>query len=161
MAKDPIRPTDDEARALARRLINEAHSASLGIVFEGRPYVSRILLTTGKDGVPLTLVSDLSFHTQGLRSGPTPSLLIGDPGDKGDPLTHPRLTLGVKPAFLERPSQAYSSARDQILKSRPKTKLYIDFGDFRIVRLDPVDALLNGGFGRAYRLSANDLSYNP
>jgi hypothetical protein len=34
---------------------------------------------------------------------------------------------------------------------------YVDFGDFGFVRLVPLSALLNGGFGRAVRLTAQDL----
>jgi putative heme iron utilization protein len=43
------------------------------------------------------------------------------------------------------------------LKGHPKAALYIDFADFAFVRLTPESALLNGGFGRAFRLSPEDL----
>jgi hypothetical protein len=43
------------------------------------------------------------------------------------------------------------------LRAHPKAKLYIDFADFAFVRLTPITALLNAGFGKARRLSAQDL----
>jgi len=39
----------------------------------------------------------------------------------------------------------------------PKAQLYYDFGDFRLVRFDPTGGLLNGGFGKAYRLDPSDI----
>ena len=54
--------------------------------------------------------------------------------------------------FVEKDSQ-----RDHWLKGHPKAALYIDFTDFAFVRLRPVSALLNGGFGRAWRLAPDDL----
>ena len=47
--------------------------------------------------------------------------------------------------------------REHYLSQRPKAKLYIDFGDFRLVRFDVQTAFLNGGFGKAYKLSSSDL----
>jgi hypothetical protein len=34
----------------------------------------------------------------------------------------------------------------------------MDFGDFGFVRLVPLSAFLNGGFGRAVRLAPDDLT---
>jgi hypothetical protein len=86
----------------------------------------------GPDGIPLTLISSLSSHTAALDANPACSLLLGEPGPKGDPLTHPRLTL-----------QAVAEAQDKAaLKAHylglyPKAQLYYDFGDFRLIRPYP------------------------
>lgn len=152
--KDPIRPTDDEARALAQCLIAKARFGALGVTDPetAAPMVTRIAVVPGPDGVPLTLISSLSSHTAALDADPACSLLLGEPGPRGDPLTHPRLTL-----------QAVAEAQDKTaLKAHylglyPKAQLYYDFGDFRLVRLSPVAAFLNGGFGKAYRLTPDDL----
>lgn len=156
MAKDPIRPTDDEARVTARNILTSARSGALGVMLDGRPFVSRILVSAS-DGQPLTLISDLSAHTSALRDSPEASILLGEPGDKGDPLIHPRVTLRVTATFLEKDRADHGRARERILTTHPKSKLYIDFGDFHIVRLEVEDAFLNAGFGKAYRLSATDL----
>jgi putative heme iron utilization protein len=156
----PIRPTDDEARALARNLIDRARFAALGVIepATGAPMVTRIGVTTAPDGVPLTLVSDLSHHTRALRANPACSLLLGEPGAKGDPLTHPRLTLQAGAAFLDRAAPEYAGLRAHYLARLPKAKLYIDFGDFHLVLLEPTGAYLNGGFGKAFVLTPEDLA---
>jgi putative heme iron utilization protein len=153
LATDPIRPTDDQARALARALIKSATFAALGVLIDDVPHVTRIAITTDEAGNPVTLVSDLSHHTQAMRADPRVSLLLGEPGDKGDPLTHPRLTLQARADFLNKTA----AQRARYLKQYPKAKLYIDFVDFHLVRLVPEKAFLNGGFGRAFHLNADDL----
>lgn len=94
----------------------------------------------------------MSSHTQALATNPAASLLVGEPGAKGDPLTHPRLTLA---ATAERADKG--ALRDTWLAAHPKSKLYYDFTDFQMLRLAPQSAALNGGFGKAYALTSADL----
>ncbi len=159
-ATDPIRPTDDQARRLARDLIGGASHGALGVLEPetGAPMVTRIAVARDAGGLPMTLVSELSHHTRALLANPACSLLLGEPGPKGDPLTHPRLTLQASAQFVPRGSPAHRELRALFLEQQPKAKLYIDFGDFRLVRLTPVQAYLNGGFGKAYVLTPTDLS---
>jgi putative heme iron utilization protein len=114
--------------------------------------VTRVALSVEKDNVPVTLISDLSLHTKALRSGRSCSLLIGEPGDKGEPLTHPRVTLQCVPRFVTREDAGYDALREWYLARRPKAKLYADFADFNFVRFEVMDGLLNAGFGKAYKL---------
>lgn len=156
---DPVRPTDDEARALARGLLAEARHGALGVRLPegGAPMVTRIALALDEAGGPMTLISQLSEHTRALRADPVCSLLVGEPGERGDPLTHPRLTLQARAGFVPRPGPDHDRLRERYLQQVPKAKLYIDFGDFSLVRLRVAGAFLNGGFGKAYRLSPADL----
>jgi putative heme iron utilization protein len=155
----PIRPTDDEARTLGRRLLNEACFAALGVLnpATGHPDVTRGALSTDAAGAPLTLVSDLSAHTKALRANPVASLLVGEPGEKGDPLTHPRLSLSCTANFIEHSDPEYAVLRGGYLQRNPKAKLYIDFADFAFLRFTILSAALNGGFGKAFHLTAQDL----
>lgn len=156
---DPIRPTDDDARQTARDLLATATYAALG-VFDpetGAPVVTRIALARTDDGAITTLISDLSSHTVALRANPKASLLVGEPADKGDPLTHPRMSIAVRTEFIERHSDDGIRTREHWLKHRPKSKLYIDFADFHFVRFAPLSIALNGGFGKAYTLTPDDL----
>ncbi|MCB1424816.1 MAG: pyridoxamine 5'-phosphate oxidase family protein [Zhengella sp.] len=155
---DPVRPADDEARALARRLMRAARHGALGVVDPdtGGPHVSRVGLATMVDGTPLILVSSLAGHTAGLAADPRCSLLIGEPG-KGDPLAHPRMTMACHARKLDSPGAAADEARIRYLAANPKAALYVDFGDFSFYALAPRTASLNGGFGRAWRLTARDL----
>ncbi|NKX43172.1 HugZ family protein [Roseicyclus persicicus] len=151
---DPIRPTDEDARGLARGLIDAARHAALGVIDPetGAPMVTRIALVPGPDGVPLSLVSSLSAHTAALAANPACSLLVGEPGPRGDPLTHPRLTLQARAEPADK-----AALKAHVLGLQPKATLYYDFGDFSLVRFVPVAGHLNGGFGKAYRLSPADL----
>ena len=154
---DPVRPADDAARALARKIALAGRFGALGVIdpATGGPMVTRVaaLWDDGAEGpAALILVSDLSLHTAALGRNPACSLLLGEPGAKGDPLTHPRLTLMTR----ARPADK-AALRAAWLAAHPKAALYYDFADFRLLRLVPHLAHLNGGFGRAWRLAPADL----
>ncbi|NEX47497.1 pyridoxamine 5-phosphate oxidase [Pseudotabrizicola algicola] len=155
---DPVAPADDAARALARDLMAAPHAALSYLDAETRaPGISRIAFGRAPDGTPMTLISALAPHFAALRANPACALLLGEPGQKGDPLTHPRLMLQAQAAFVAPDDPARQDLRDHWLTHHPKAKLYIDFADFALVRLVPQAALLNGGFGRAFRLLPADL----
>ena len=154
---DPIRPTDDQARDLARSLLDLARYASLATVNDaGHPSVSLVSLALDQDRTPVLLVSSLSSHTSQMRHDPRCALLVGEPG-KGDPLAHPRLTVSCTAEFIARPSAEHDRLRPLYLQRQPKSELYIDFGDFCFVKLNILSASLNGGFGKAYRMTPDDL----
>jgi putative heme iron utilization protein len=157
--KIPFRDLTPEARNLARSLVNDSTSAALSFLrADGGPSVTRIALATDAVGMPVSLVSDLASHTQALRANAACALLIGEPGDRGDPLTHPRLTLHCQAHFVDRTSPKYADLRAHYLALRPKAKLYVDFGDFHFLRFEVRDGLLNAGFGKAYRLGLGELT---
>lgn len=160
MAKrpDPVAAADDEARALARSLLAADHAA-LAVIdpTDGTPGISRIAFGLDPQGCPFTLVSSLAPHFAALRTNPACALLLGAPGEKGDPLTHPRLMVKALAQFIAPDAPERSALRDHWLTGHPKARLYVDFADFAFVRLAPVSALLNGGFARAYRLTPGDL----
>jgi putative heme iron utilization protein len=157
MNKSPIRPTDDQARALAQDLLVTSDHAALAVIHPdtGAPFVTRIALALTPDGTPMSLLSTLAFHTTALKQNAACALLIGDPPDKGDPLAFPRLTLSTNAEFI--PREMDQNLRDHFIRTKPKSKLYIDFADFGFVLFRPSGAALNGGFGKAYVLSAADL----
>lgn len=160
---DPIRPTDDAARHLARGLILGARIAALGTLAPdtGHPQVTRIGFGIVPDGSGLTLVSGLSAHADALRRDPRCSLLLGEPADRGDPLNSARITLRA----MALPVPPQDGARDQLraiwLADHPKARLYVDFADFFFVRFHWIEGSLNGGFGKAFALTASDLALAP
>lgn len=156
--RDPYQPVDAGARALARSLIDGTPHGALGTLEPGSgyPLSTRVAVATDEHGHPLLLMSTLSAHTQSLLVDARCSLLLGEPGG-GDPLAHPRITLIGQAQRLSPGSEAHSQARARWLARHPKAQLYIDFGDFSLWRIQPERALLNGGFGRAWLLSAQDL----
>lgn len=157
--KSPINPTDQDARKLAQSLMANARTAALAVLHPdtGAPTVSRIAIGRDPDGIPMSLVSTLSFHTRALDHDARASLLMGETGTKGDPLTHPRVTLSVTAKFIDRATDDHQRLRTHWLGLQPKAKLYVDFADFCFVRFVVSEAALNGGFGQAYILMPVDL----
>ena len=141
-----MRPPDAELQAAARALLRRALTASLATLAAEGPFASLVTVATDPAGAPLLLLSDLSAHTRHLRADPRLSLLLVETG-KGDPLAHPRLTLGGTATRLARADDA--AARARFLRRHPKAALYADFGDFAFWRLEPIRIHYNGGFARA------------
>lgn len=155
--KDPLLPVDDGARRLARGLLRTARHGALATLdpADGAPLATRTALATDMDGTPVLLTSTLSAHTQALLADARCSLLVGEPG-KGDPLAHPRLTVtGRAERVTEEDLRA--RLRRRYLARHPKAELYVDFPDFGFWRLRVARASLNGGFGRAYAMTAGDV----
>lgn len=153
-AKRVLRETDDEARAVGQDLLRRARFGALGVICPETqsPMVTRVSVGTDEDGMPVTLISALSLHAQALGQTPCCSLLVGEPGPRGDPLIHPRLTLQCQAEPVDK-----IVLKPLYLAQHPKAKLYFDFSDFLMLRLRVTGAHLNGGFGKAFRLTPADL----
>lgn len=156
--KDVIRPTDAEGIRLAKTLVRTARFGALAVLDpqSGTPLASRVGVATDLDGTPLILISGLAAHTGAILADPRCSLLLGEPG-KGDPLAYPRITLVCRARRLERGSPDHVRAERRYLNRNPKAKLYAGLGDFAFFRLELEHASLNGGFGKAYLLTREDL----
>jgi len=155
---DPIRETTDEARALARKLIRTVRFASLAVLEPetGYPIVSRVGVGSDVVGAPFMLASSLSNHSQCLEQDQRVSLLIGEPG-KGDPLAHPRLTVIGRFERLSKGDPLCTELRNRYLMRHPKAKLYVDFADFDWYQLHVERVNMNGGFGKAFLLTREDV----
>ena len=149
---DPFRPLDDDAREIMAGLLGETHAALAVIDPEtGSPSVTRIgFLWLG--GQAMTIISTLSTHTAALDANPACGIMLGQPEPKGDPLTYPRLSLDTTAQTLDK-----AEWRDRYIAARPKTKLYFDFTDFRLIRFNVTKGLLNAGFGKAFKVTPADL----
>ncbi len=156
--KNILQPVDDEAQALARRLLRTARFGALATLdtASGTPVASRVAVATEIDGTPLILISMLAGHTAALLSDPRCCLMIGEPG-KGDPLAHPRMSVRCEAQRLDRQNDDGRHAQRRYLNRHPKSSLYADFADFSYFRLRVHSASLNGGFGRAHALDTNHM----
>lgn len=156
---NPIRETTDGARAQARGLIENAEWASLAVLEpeNGYPQVSRIAIAMEEDGSPFFLASDLSGHSKALAVDGRASILCGEPPGKGDPLAFPRVTVIGEVVKLSREDKKHAARRAFWLKKHPKSELYIDFGDFAFYRMRVERVALNGGFGKAFEMTGEDL----
>ena len=155
--RDVLNPTDEAARRQAKTFLRTARYGALGTLdpVSGAPSVSRVSLATDVDGALVFLASQLSPHFAAMEADPRASLLIGSVG-KGDPLAHPRITVAGR--ATRQTGDDRLRVRARFLGRHPKAALYADFGDFAFWTLVPDGASLNGGFGKAFALSAVDLA---
>lgn len=155
---DPVQPANAQALALVRQLLALGHAA---LAWEDpvthTPGISRIAFARDPEAGMLTLVSGLAPHFRALRDRADCALMLGDVGDRGDPLTHPRLMIRARASFVVPDDPARPGLRDRWLQRNPKAQVYIDLPDFAFVRLTPTSALLNGGFARAFHIAPEDL----
>ena len=155
---DPVQPANDDARTVVHQLLSLGHAA---LAWEdpdtGTPGISRIAFHRDPEAGLLTLVSGLAPHFRALRDRPDCALMLGEVGEKGDPMTHPRLMIRASASFIAPDDPARPAIRDRWLTRNPKAMVYIYLPDFAFVRLTPVSALLNGGFARAFHVAPTDL----
>jgi putative heme iron utilization protein len=137
------------AIADAKRLLRLSRTAALATLgVDGSPLTTWVGCASDFDGAPLFLLSTLAQHTKDLAGDARGSLLLTSPPDRGDPLNHPRLTVGGPIA-----SHPDAYARKRYLQRNPKAKLYASFTDFAIYRMRVEAVHFNGGFGRADKLA--------
>ena len=143
-----------EAVADAKRLMRLARTGALATLEAegGSPLTTLVGVASDFDGAPLLLMSTLSRHTRNLARDPRASLLLtGSPG-RGDPLNHPRVTLGGRVDL-----DPASRAKSRYLQRNRKAALYAGFADFGMFRLGIESVHFNGGFGRAAPLRPGDV----
>ncbi|MBM2575801.1 pyridoxamine 5'-phosphate oxidase family protein [Jannaschia sp. Os4] len=149
---DPHRPADAESRGTAAAILRGATTCALATLRDGAPSLARVACAWVEGQGLCLILSDLSDHTRDLSSDTSLAVLVGDPEDRGDPLTHARLTLHGRAERIDK-----AAHRAAVLAARPKAALWYDFADFGLYRVAPAGALLNAGFGRAHRLTPADL----
>jgi heme iron utilization protein len=157
---DPVAVANDAARAEARQILADAGFAALAFLdaVTATPAISRIAFGLDPAHRPLSLISSLSSHHAALTANPSCALMVGEPGPKGDPLTHPRLMLQARAVFGTRTDADHPALRDQWLLRHPKSRLYVDFADFGFVRFAVTSAMLNGGLGLSAFASRPDVT---
>ena len=152
MPNAPVDPDKAHAEAVAdaKRLMRLARTGALATLeAEGSGLLTTLVgVASDFDGAPLFLMSTLSRHTRNLAHDPRASLLLTGAHDRGDPLNHPRVTLGGRVEL-----DAANSAKSRYLQRNRKAALYAGFADFGIFRLRVESVHFNGGFGRAGALT--------
>ena len=156
---DPVRETDAEAIDLAGTLLRETKYGALAVIEpeSGSPLVSRVAAAWSPETGLFFCGSDLSVHSKCLLKDKRCSILLGEPG-KGDGLAYPRVTLVGTAQRMTNDDTLRSEFREVFVATHPKSELYVDFLDFGFYPIVLERALLNGGFGKAYHLKAEDLA---
>jgi heme iron utilization protein len=152
----PVDASDDAPPWAARKLLRAARAGTLASSMQGQPFASLVTPATAPDLSVLLLLSDLSEHTWHLRADPRCSILVCGAATGENPQTAPRVTVT---GLAETVADAGLKAR--YLAVHPYASLYAAFGDFALWRVLPVNGLYVGGFARAARLRAADLTPEP
>lgn len=144
----------DETPAMAaRRLLRAARVGTLASVAGGQPFASFVTPACAPDLSLLLLLSSLSEHTRHLRGDPRCSVLVAGTAEGANPQTAPRVTVtGLAEV------DADPGLKTRFLAVHPYASLYADFGDFALWRIRLLGGLFVGGFARATRLRAAELS---
>ena len=151
-SRRPERAAAFDAVAESKALLRKIRVGALATLMQdGAPFATLTGVATDPAGHVILLLSRLAAHTRNLEQDGRCSLLLAQEG-RGDPLAHPRLTVE---ALAERDRDPTLRAR--FLRRNPKAALYADFPDFSFWRAQLTGVHLNGGFGRAADLSAEDV----
>ena len=113
----------------------------------GTPFGSVVTYGLDAAGYPVFFVSTLAEHTRNLNADPRTSLLVVEDTPAGaDPLASGRVTLLGTVAEVADPEER-AAARSQYVAANPAA-FYVDYGDFRCMRLAVTGLRYVGGFGR-------------
>ena len=137
----------------ARKLLRAARVGTLATAAGGQPFASLVTPACAPDLTVLLLLSALSEHTRHLRADPRCSVLVCGVAEGANPQTAPRVTVtGLAETVVD------PTLKSRFLAVHPYAALYSDFGDFALWRILPMGGLYVGGFARAERLRAADLT---
>jgi putative heme iron utilization protein len=142
---------------LVRRLLRQADRAALGTalpaaVYQAWPYTSLVLMAAAKDGSPILFISDLSEHAKNIAADNRVSLLIDGTAGLKDPLTGPRVSLLGRALRADR-----DDLKARFLARHPGAKIYANFADFHVYRVDVTRGHFVAGFGRIHWIEAAEI----
>ena len=121
--------------------------STLAVAPAGTPFGSVVTYGLDAVGQPCFFVSTMAEHTHNLDADPRASLLVVEDIPAGaDPLASGRVTLLGRVEEVADP-QERAAARAGYLAANPAA-FYVDYGDFRCLRLVVTDVRYVGGFGR-------------
>ena len=113
----------------------------------GTPFGSVVTYGLDAGGRPSFFVSTMAEHTRNLDADPRASVLVVDDTPAGaDPLASGRVTLVGVAGDVTDPDER-AAARDGYLAAN-RAAFYVDYGDFRCLRLEVSGVRYVGGFGR-------------
>lgn len=144
----------------AARLACDERWAALATLHDGAPLASHVAYAPDADLTAFLLhLSGMSAHTRDLLADGRSSLAIGRPDTgAGDPQTLARVTLTGRAEPLEEGTPGHRAAKSLYLARFPDAEMRFSLPDFVLFRFLPSSARFVGGFARAARLTATQLS---
>ena len=144
----------------AARLLASSRWAALAVVHDGAPAaaMTSYALSPGGDALFVHL-SQMALHTRALLEEPRAALVVSAPdtGD-GDPQTLPRLSLAGVALALVPGTPEYEAGRTAYVGRFPGAEERFSLADFVLFRFETAEARWVGGFGRALRMSGEQLA---
>lgn len=154
----PPHSQEAETKALseAKGLLEASRYAALAYLEPSttQPAIGRVAIAL-VEGALITLISDLSAHTMGIKAHADCALMLGEIG-KGDGLASPRLSITVKAMPIDHTNR--ETLMPKFLAQHPKAKLYASFSDFNFYTFEVSRAAYYGGFGRAHQFTGKELT---
>jgi len=151
---------DEDPALAARRLVRASREATLATVTaSGQPFASLVTPAAAPDLSVLLWLSVLSGHTRHLMNDPRCSLLFVGPSRGPNPQKRARLTVTGLATRVDGPEASALKAR--WLARHPYARLYADFNDFALWRIEIQEGLWVGGFAMARRTPASTLRPDP
>jgi hypothetical protein len=133
---------------------SDAALATHSLAVPGFPFVTALPFATDERHRPVFLISGLAEHTQNLVADARASLLVRRLLPAGEMV---RATL----VGHVRPIDAEPLLVARYLRYQPDAERFLQLGDFRFFRLEPVRARIVGGFAQAGWLAGDRLTDSP
>lgn len=132
----------------------EAALATHSVVMDSYPFASSVAFAADEHHRPILLISALAEHTRNLAANSRASLLVARQLGAGE-------TARVSLVGDVRPIDAEPLLVQRYLRYHPHAEAFLQLGDFRFHRFEPVRILTVGGFGKASWLEGQRLLEAP
>jgi len=125
--------------------------ATQSLAMPGFPFATALPFATDECHRPVFLISQLAEHTQNLQADPRASLLVRHLLPDGE-MARVTVVGNVQPIHAEPLLVA------RYLRYQPEGERFLQLGDFRFFRLEPIQARTIGGFAQAGWLAGERLT---
>jgi hypothetical protein len=132
----------------------EAALATHSTTLEGFPFSSAVPFVTDEHHRPVLLISGLAEHSRNLATNPCASLMIAKTLGEGE-MARVSLMGEVHPI------EADPLLITRYLRYHPHAERFLQLGDFRFHRFEPIKVLTVGGFAKASWLEGHRLIEAP
>lgn len=124
----------------------------------GRPNISYAPFVNDLDGY-YVLISEIARHTQNILANPAVSLMmIEDESEAKSLYARTRLTFEANAVVIPRETEKWSEVISFMIERLGETAQGLSqLGDFHLIHLQPEQGLFVKGFGKAYKVSSDDL----
>ena len=122
--------------------VSEAALATHSLQLPGYPFASAVPFITDAQHRPIQLISSLAEHTRNLAADSKASLMIVKPLGEGE-MARVSLVGEIQPCAAE------PLLVQRYLRYHPPAERFLQLGDFRFHRFEPLRVLTVGGFAQA------------